>query len=92
MDTHCAEPGITRRQADVLLALLEGDRVPLVARRLELSIATARMHVRHLHERTSTQTLHGLVLWTLAHRECCVARLGKGDLSGAQTRAFPAAS
>ncbi len=46
--------GLTRRESDLALGLLEGLRVAEAARSLEMTLPTARTHLRHLLEKTGT--------------------------------------
>ena len=62
---------LTRRQEDVLRLLLRGLAAAQVATALGLTEGTVRMHIKNLHQRCGTRNLHGLVMWALAHKDCC---------------------
>jgi DNA-binding CsgD family transcriptional regulator len=63
---------LTPRERDVIGQLLRGLSVAAGAAELGIAPSTARMHVKRLHEKTATTNLHSLVLWAVAHEDCCV--------------------
>lgn len=64
---------ITPRQRQVLGRLLDGVTVQEIADTLHISVNTARMHIKNMHATTQTRTLHGLALWAIRHRDCCLS-------------------
>ena len=62
---------VTPRQRQVLARLLDGVTVQDVADTLQISVNTARMHIKNMHASTQTRTLHGLAIWAMRHGECC---------------------
>ena len=51
---------------------MRGWSVAAISADLVISISTSRMHLRHLHAKAGTNSLHALAMWALAHSECCV--------------------
>ncbi|MPZ99530.1 MAG: hypothetical protein GEU80_09400 [Dehalococcoidia bacterium] len=80
----CDEPtahlALTARQQAVACHLIQGLPVREIADRLTMATGTARMHIKHLHARTGTRTLHALALWCWSHRECCIHCEGATEL------------
>ncbi len=70
---------LTARERDVASLLIDGITVAAIAERLRISVHTARMHVKHMHEKAKTHTLHGLALalalLPVREDECCLASL-----------------
>jgi DNA-binding NarL/FixJ family response regulator len=67
---------LTEREQEILTQLLRGWSVGLVSRNLHIAVSTTRMHVRNLHMKTETRSLHAMVLWAIVHAECCRASSG----------------
>ena len=63
---------ITPRQRQVLDRLLDGVTVEEIAKTLHISVNTARMHIKNIHAAVQTRTLHGLAIWAMRHRDCCI--------------------
>lgn len=63
---------ITSRESDILVRLVDGGTILEIADDLGIRVTTARMHVRHLHVSVGSRTLHGLAVWAIRHRECCL--------------------
>ncbi|GAB4322644.1 MAG: hypothetical protein Kow0010_03490 [Dehalococcoidia bacterium] len=66
---HCH---ITAREREVLAALAQDLTVPEVAELLTVAVDTVRAHLRNLHQKTGTRTIHGLLAWTRNHDICCI--------------------
>jgi DNA-binding CsgD family transcriptional regulator len=63
--------GLTRREADVALAVVAGHGLRAAAQQLGIALTTARTHLQHVFEKTLTRRqseLTSLVLQTLAFR------------------------
>lgn len=62
---------LTPRERGVIAQLLRGLSVVDIAPELGVAPSTVRMHVKRLHAKTQSTNLHSLVLWAVAHAECC---------------------
>lgn len=63
---------ITAREREIMAALARDLTVPEVAELLTVAVATVRAHLRNLHRKTGTRTIHGLLEWAHDHGICCV--------------------
>lgn len=67
---------LTSRELQIIRLFLRDLNVIQVAYACGIQIATARVHVRNMHRKTSTRTTHGLVSWAIDHAQCCLADNG----------------
>jgi len=58
---------LTPTEKRVLEALIATGVVGHAADRLDMALATARVHVRALHRKTETHAVGELIIWGLAH-------------------------
>jgi DNA-binding CsgD family transcriptional regulator len=68
------ELGLTAREADIAMLLASGEKLPDIARRLDISVHTARVHLKHLFEKTSARSQANLVRQILASASAMLAR------------------
>lgn len=64
-----AEAAISRREWEVLKALSKGESNKHIARRLGISDATVKAHIRLILKKTGCGNRTQAVLWALAHRD-----------------------
>lgn len=57
--------GLTRREAELALASIDGERLECCASRLGMGLGTARQHLKHVYEKTGVHNRAGL---------CCLIR------------------
>jgi len=62
---------LTRRERQVVVALLQGRSVSSTAESLGIRVSTVRGHIRAIHLKTETHTLIELILWAAKHHDCC---------------------
>ncbi|MBA2611506.1 MAG: helix-turn-helix transcriptional regulator [Bacteroidetes bacterium] len=58
--------GITKREKEILLLILEEHSSQSIADRLQLSIRTVETHRKHILKKTATKTLVGLLKYAIA--------------------------
>lgn len=63
---------LTPRERGVLEQLMRGLAVADVASELGIAPSTVRMYIKRLHAKVQTNNLHALVLWGVAHTDCCL--------------------
>jgi DNA-binding CsgD family transcriptional regulator len=64
---------LSPRHREIAGHLVRGLPLPEIALLMGIAHETARKHVRKMHERTDTRTLHGLSVWIVLHYDCCAA-------------------
>lgn len=62
------EKGLTARETQVLLMICQGNKDLLIAKRLKISRATVRFHIKNIHAKSKTSDKLEIVL--SAWREC----------------------
>lgn len=71
MQTHKRRPThhLSRREAQIMLLIMEGHSYPEAAGVLRLSAETVRSHVRHIRDKLNIRRKPELAVWATQHKK-----------------------
>ncbi len=63
---------LSYRERGVVACLVAGYTPAEAAEQLTVELSTVRSHIKHSREKSDARNIVELVLWGVAHRDCCV--------------------